>query len=56
MKVKKRHTNLLDDLKNGRGYSHLKEKALDRIISYILIYKTLSATLREGRHRKVPEN
>jgi hypothetical protein len=26
----RRHRKLLDDLKEGRGYSHLKEKALDR--------------------------
>jgi len=26
----RRHKKLLDDLKNRRGYSHLKEEALDR--------------------------
>jgi len=26
----RRRTKLLDDLKEGRGYSHLKEEALDR--------------------------
>jgi len=26
----RRHRKLLDDLKKGRGYSHLKEEALDR--------------------------
>jgi len=26
----RRHTKLLDDLKERRGYSHLKEEALDR--------------------------
>jgi len=26
----RRHTKLLDDLKERRGYSHLKEKTLDR--------------------------
>jgi hypothetical protein len=52
----KRHKKLLDDLRDGRGYFHLKEKALDLIISYILFHKTLSATLREGRSRKVLEN
>jgi len=26
----RRRRNLLDDLKEGRGYSHLKEEALDR--------------------------
>ena len=26
----RRRRKLLDDLKDGRGYSHLKEKALDR--------------------------
>jgi len=26
----RRHRKLLDDLKEGRGYSHLKEEALDR--------------------------
>jgi hypothetical protein len=26
----KRHRKLLDDLKERRGYSHLKEEALDR--------------------------
>jgi hypothetical protein len=28
----RRRRKLLDDLKEGRGYSHLKEDALDRII------------------------
>jgi hypothetical protein len=27
----RRRRKLLDDVKEGRGYSHLKEKALDRI-------------------------
>jgi hypothetical protein len=26
----RRHKKLLDDVKDGRGYSHLKEEALDR--------------------------
>jgi len=29
---RRRRTKLLDDLKERRGYSHLKEKALDRTI------------------------
>ena len=28
----RRHRKLLDDLKEGRGYSHLKEGALDRTV------------------------
>jgi hypothetical protein len=28
----RRHRELLDDLKERRGYSHLKEEALDRTI------------------------
>ena len=28
----RRHRKLLDDLKEWRGYSHLKEEALDRTI------------------------
>jgi len=28
--VTRRHKKLLDDLKDQRGYSHLKEEALDR--------------------------
>jgi len=32
MKVGRRRKKLLDDLKDGRGYSHLKEEALDRIV------------------------
>jgi hypothetical protein len=28
----RRRKNLLDDLKDRRGYSHLKEEALDRIV------------------------
>jgi hypothetical protein len=28
----RRRKKLLDDLKEGRGYSHLKEEALDRTI------------------------
>jgi hypothetical protein len=30
MEVTRRHRKLLDDLKDRRGYSHLKEEALDR--------------------------
>ena len=30
MEVARRRKKLLDDLKNRRGYSHLKEEALDR--------------------------
>ena len=30
MEVTRRRKNLLDDLKNRREYSHLKEEALDR--------------------------
>jgi hypothetical protein len=30
MEVKRRRKKLLDDLKDRRGYSHLKEEALDR--------------------------
>jgi hypothetical protein len=30
MEVARRRNKLLDDLKNRRGYSHLKEEALDR--------------------------
>ena len=29
---RRRHKKLLDDLKERRGYSHLKEEALDRTI------------------------
>jgi hypothetical protein len=29
MEVRRRHKKLLDDLKDRRGYSHLKEEALD---------------------------
>jgi hypothetical protein len=29
-KIKRRHRKLVDDLKDRRGYSHLKEEALDR--------------------------
>jgi hypothetical protein len=29
-KTRKKTRKLLDDLKEGRGYSHLKEEALDR--------------------------
>ena len=32
MEVARRRKKLLDDLKDGRGYSHLKEEALDRTI------------------------
>jgi len=28
----RRHKKLLDDLKEKRGYSHLKEEALDRTV------------------------
>jgi hypothetical protein len=30
MEVTRRRKNLLDDLKERRGYSHLKEEAVDR--------------------------
>jgi hypothetical protein len=30
--VTRRRKKLLDDLKDGRGYSHLNEEALDRIM------------------------
>jgi hypothetical protein len=30
MEVTRRRRKLLDDLKDGRGYCHLKEEALDR--------------------------
>ena len=30
MEVTRRRTKLLDELKDRRGYSHLKEEALDR--------------------------
>jgi len=30
MEVERRRRKPLDDLKDSRGYSHLKEKALDR--------------------------
>jgi hypothetical protein len=32
MEVTRRRKKLLDDLKDRRGYSHLKEEALDRIM------------------------
>ena len=32
MEVARRRKKLLDDLKDSRGYSHLKEEALDRTV------------------------
>jgi hypothetical protein len=32
IEVRRRRKKLLDDLKDSRGYSHLKEEALDRTI------------------------
>ena len=32
----RRHKKLLDDLREGRGYSHLKEEALDLSLDRLL--------------------
>jgi hypothetical protein len=37
IEVKRRRKKLLDDLKNRRGYSHLKEEALDRTVGGIVL-------------------
>jgi len=37
----RRRRKLLDDLKDRRGYSHLKEEALDRLCGGIVLEETL---------------
>jgi hypothetical protein len=43
----RRRRKLLDDLKVGRGYSHLKEKALDRTVSRVRCGKGLEPVVRQ---------
>ena len=38
----RRRRELLDDLKDRRGYSHLKEEALDRTIRRIVLEEALN--------------
>jgi hypothetical protein len=38
----RRRKKLLDDLKDRRGYSHLKEEALDRICGGIVLEEALN--------------
>ena len=41
----RRHRKLLDDLKDRRGYSHLKEEALDRTSGGIVLEEALDLSL-----------
>jgi hypothetical protein len=43
----RRHRKLLDDIKEGRGYSHLKEEALDRICGELDLEKVFGPVVRQ---------
>jgi hypothetical protein len=43
----RRRKNLLDDLKDKRGYSHLKEEALDRIMWMNRLGRGVGPAVRE---------
>jgi hypothetical protein len=44
----RRRKKLLDDLKDRRGYSHLKEEALDRTVWRNLLGRGFSTVVRQN--------
>ena len=44
----RRRKKLLDELKNGRGYSHLKEEALDRTMWRNLLGRVFAPVVRQN--------
>ena len=51
MEVTRRHKKLLDDLKDRRGYSYLKEEALDRTMWRNLFGGVFGPVVRQNTER-----